>query len=235
MMRRALVLTVALAALLALALGLWKVSAARNWQVLGRLVSHVATDQPLVALTFDDGPTGHTAEILDILARYDARATFFVMGVDAAANPGAARAIVAAGHELGNHSWSHDRMILMSPARIAEEIERTDEAIRAAGQEGAILFRPPFGKKLVGLPWYLWRHDRTTAMWDIEPDSDPGADAETIAAAVLDRVGPGSIILLHAMYDSRAETRAALPLILQGLQDRGLQSVPLSELLSAAP
>ncbi len=233
MTRRAALGLAALA--VALALGAWQVSAARNWQVLGRLVSHVATEQPLVALTFDDGPTAHTAEILDLLTQHGAGATFFVTGAEATGNADAARAIVAAGHELGNHSWSHDRMLLMSPARIAYEIEATDAAIRAAGQDGLPLFRPPYGKKLIGLPWYLWRHDRVTAMWDIEPDSDPASDAAAIAAGVLDRVRPGSIILLHAMYDGRAETRAALPLILDGLADRGLQSVPLSRLLSAAP
>jgi peptidoglycan/xylan/chitin deacetylase (PgdA/CDA1 family) len=228
-------LILALLAGLAAAAGLWQLSNARRFQLFGEIVARVATADPVVALTFDDGPTPrYTAEVLALLRAYDARATFFVTGREVAAHPDAARQIVADGHELGNHSYSHPRLVLKTPARIRDEVERTDAAIRRAGYEGPIHFRPPYGKKLVGLPLHLARTGRTTVMWDVEPESYPAVaeDAGRIAAHVLERVRPGSIVLLHVMYDSRAASRAALPLILDGLRQRGYRPVTVSELLA---
>ena len=76
--------------------------------------------------------------------------------------------IVDGGHELGNHSYSHPRMLFRSQAFIAFEIERTDALIHAAGQTGRATFRPPYGLKLFGLPYYLARTDRTTVLWDLD-------------------------------------------------------------------
>lgn len=138
-------------ALLGLVAGLWHVSNARDFQVFGTVVSRVDTERRLVALTFDDGPTtSHTAEILALLAEHDLRATFFLTGRAMADQPGLTRAIVAAGHQVGNHSWSHPRMLLMGYSRVADEIERTDAGIRAAGYDGEILFRPPLWQEAVG-------------------------------------------------------------------------------------
>ncbi|WP_334194912.1 polysaccharide deacetylase family protein [Pararhodobacter sp.] len=225
---------VLLVTLAALVLGLWQLSRAREFQLFGRLVARVETDRPLVALTFDDGPTpGYTDQILGILAGRGVRATFFVTGREATEHPAETAALVAAGHALGNHSWSHQRMVLMRPAEVEQELARTDAAIRAAGYEGPLPFRPPYGKKLFSLPWVLAQQDRLTVMWDVEPDSDPNAGAERIARAAIDQARPGSIILLHAMYDSRAATRAALPAIIDGLRARGFQLVTLPDLLAA--
>jgi peptidoglycan/xylan/chitin deacetylase (PgdA/CDA1 family) len=99
---------------------------------------------------------------------------------------------------------------------------------------GARSLRPPGGKRLIELPFYLWQTRRTTAYWDIEPESYPevAADAERITAHVLERARPGSIILLHVMYASREETRKALAAIILGLRERGYRFVTLSELLT---
>src|SRR5690606_7290093 len=140
----------------------------------------------------------YTNEVLAILAQYGVKATFFVTGREVEENPESARSIVEAGHELGNHSWSHSNMSLFSLGRIAEEVERTDAAIRATGYEGEIHFRPPFGKKLLTLPWYLRQHNRTTVMWDIEPETyaEIAAKPSRISQHVLDNARPGSIVLL---------------------------------------
>lgn len=124
-------------------------------------------------------------------------------------------------------------MVLMTPQAVRDEIERTDAAIRAAGHEGEIHFRPPYGKKLLVLPWYLWRTGRTSVTWDIAPDSDdPSATAAAIAERAVTAARPGSIILLHLMYKSRAASREALPAIIRGLRAKGLEPVPLSQLLA---
>ena len=136
--------------------GLWKLSSSVSFQLFGELIDKVDTEQKLVALTFDDGPTPHyTADILQLLDLYQVKATFFVTGTETQRYMTQAKQIVAAGHQLGNHSWSHQRMIFMSLDEIQREIEGTDQQIREAGYQGEILFRPPYGKKLVLLPWYL--------------------------------------------------------------------------------
>lgn len=226
-----------LTALVLTAVGLWEMSAARGFQVFGEIVPRVARPDSVVALTFDDGPTPpYTDSVLALLAGRGVRATFFVTGRETEAHPVLARRIVAAGHELGNHSYTHPRLLLKTPGRVRDELDRTDAAIRAAGHTGPIYFRPPYGKKLFVLPWVLARSGRTTVTWDIEPESYPDVarSAERIAAHVVERARPGSIVLLHLMYESRRTSRAALPLVIDGLRARGYRFVPLSELLGDA-
>ncbi len=215
--------------------GGWKISKSRDFQFFGTIISHVSTPDSVVALTFDDGPEPvYTEEILKILNEKGIRATFFVIGKEAEKNMNEARLIVKEGNELGNHSWSHKRMVLKSMGFIGREIEQTDQVIREAGYKGEICFRPPYGKKLLLLPWYLSRHDRKTIMWDSEPESYPeiAKSAKKISEYVLSKAHPGSIILLHAMYKSRAETRKALPVIIDGLKKQGYRFVTVSQLIS---
>jgi peptidoglycan/xylan/chitin deacetylase (PgdA/CDA1 family) len=219
---------------LVLLYGVNRFASARSLQMFGSIIDRVATSERVVALTFDDGPRREAVRaLLPLLAAQHARATFFVEGRVIERDLTLAREIVAAGHELGNHSYSHKRMVLKSQRFIAEEIERTDQAIRAAGQVGTIYFRPPYGKKLIGLPRYLERHHRPTIMWDVEPDS--GSSAEQIAAQVVRDTRPGAIILLHVMYASRRQTLDAIPAILHGLRARGYRFASMSELLLHRP
>lgn len=209
----------------------WKLSNARSVQLFGGIVDRVEASAPVVALTFDDGPTAqYTSEILDLLDRRQVKATFFVVGRALERDPEVGRRIVAAGHELGNHTYSHTRLVLQPLPFIRQEIERTDALIRQAGHQGEIYFRPPNGKKLVLLPYYLAATGRRTVTWSVAPESAP-YEADVIVDRVLDQVRPGSIILLHVMYESRAESRAALPGIIDGLRERGYRFVTLSELL----
>jgi peptidoglycan/xylan/chitin deacetylase (PgdA/CDA1 family) len=216
-------------------LSAWRLSKSRKFQFFGEMVARVQTSSPVVALTFDDGPTpGFTDEILDILSEEEVSATFFVAGQSIEENMPQARHIVAEGHELGNHSYSHTRMLGRSYAFVGEEVERTDNLIRAAGYDGDIHFRPPYGKRFILLPYYLRVTGRTTILWDVEPESYPeiAADAEAIVNHVLDNTRPGSIILLHVMTESRGQTMQAVPAIIDGLQSRGYRFVTVSELLA---
>ncbi|HEX8152236.1 MAG TPA: polysaccharide deacetylase family protein [Thermoanaerobaculia bacterium] len=227
-------LIVVVIALLAIAAGLFQLSRARTIQLFGNIVSRVETDRKLVALTFDDGPTReHAPEVLRVLREKHVKATFFLIGGDVAAAPDAARAIVAAGHEVGNHSYSHRRMVMKRYSWIRREIESTDALIRAAGHRGPILVRSPYCKKLLGVPWYLERHHRLQITWDVEPESDPevASSAKSIAAHVVAKARPGSIILLHPMYAGNRESRAAIAPIIDGLRARGFELVTVSELL----
>jgi peptidoglycan/xylan/chitin deacetylase (PgdA/CDA1 family) len=214
--------------------GLRQLARARSFQVAGRLVDRVDTAERRVALTFDDGPTAPVIDsVLRVLERRGVRATFFVTGRELAEFPEGGQRLVAAGHELGNHTYAHERMVLRSPSFVRSEIERTDSLIRAAGHAGDIFVRPPFGYKLVGLPWYLHRSGRTTVMWDVEPDSyaDVAATPDGVVRHVLERVGPGSIILLHVWYPSRATSLAAVGAMIDSLQARGFRVGPVRELI----
>ncbi|MFD6399952.1 polysaccharide deacetylase family protein [Nocardia sp. NPDC060249] len=221
---------VGLVVVMAVVAGLYVLMNSRTYQVAGRLVDRVETEEKVVALTFDDGPTARTPEVLRTLRELQVRATFYLVGADLAAHPEYGAAIVGAGHEIGNHSYSHRRMVLVSGDTVREEIERTDAEIRRAGYPGPISFRPPYGKKLWTLPRYLADHDRTSVTWDVEPDSAGGASREAIVADTLAETRPGSIILLHVMHG--AESITAVPEIVDGLRARGYRFVTVSELLA---
>jgi peptidoglycan-N-acetylglucosamine deacetylase len=215
--------------------GLRALVEARGFQLFGKLVDRVETTDRRVALTFDDGPVPEVTDtILRVLSARGVHATFFLMGAMVERAPQLAPRLIAAGHELGNHTYSHKRMLLKSPGFIRAEVERTDSLIRAAGYTKPIYFRPPFGDKLVGLPWYLWRTGRTTVMWDIEPDSKVTftTKPEDLVRHVLDRVQPGSIIILHIWYASRYTSFAAVGPMIDSLQARGYRVGTVGELLA---
>jgi peptidoglycan-N-acetylglucosamine deacetylase len=223
-----------LVALVAGAVGVWELSNSRTYQVAGVLVARVDTTEPVVALTFDDGPVSERIEPLLVLLRdADVRATFYVIGEQLAQRPESGRRLVAAGHELGNHSYTHQRMVFRSSDFYVREIEETDAQIRAVGQQGPIHFRPPFGKKLIGLPLYLAQTDRISVTWDVEPDTgSSGASADQLVAKTLAEARAGSIILLHPWYDGGEQTRQAIRPIIAGLRERGYRFVTVSELLA---
>lgn len=219
----------------AAAVGIYFYSKSRTTQLFGEIIARVETDKPKVALTFDDGPTRRfTQDVLATLRERNVTATFFLIGKEIEENLPQAREIVADGHEVGNHTYTHPRMVFVTPSTVRNEIERTDAAIRMAGYRGEILFRPPNGKKLVTLPWYLSQHDRKTIMWDVEPESFPDvtANAEAFTKHVLDNTKNGSIILMHVMYRSGEVSRQALPMIIDGLRQRGFEFVTVSQLLA---
>lgn len=163
---------VSLVALVVVLYGLYSLATSRHYQLFGRFVPRVDTSERVVALTFDDGPTPAYADsVLTLLGDRNVRATFFVTGAETSEHPELAARIVSRGHELGNHTWSHPRMVLKSMSRIRSEVERADSVILAEGHEGEIHFRPPYGARLFGLPWYLRPTGRTTVLWDVGPES----------------------------------------------------------------
>jgi chitin deacetylase len=127
-------------------------------------------------------------------------------------------------------------MVLKTPSFIESEIERTDQLIRQAGYQSTIHFRPPYGKKLILLPYFLSRISRKTITWDVEPDSYPevAADSNKIVAHVMEKVRPGSIILLHVMYKSRSESLKAVKGVITGLKGQGYSFKTVSEALAMA-
>jgi peptidoglycan/xylan/chitin deacetylase (PgdA/CDA1 family) len=212
-----------------LLLGTYKLMNSRTIQLFGGLTYQVNTKQKVVALTFDDGPTNNVEEILPLLKAYNAKATFFLIGNEIKKNPAEAKIIADAGQQIGNHSYSHNRMVFKSPSYIKTEIEKTDQLIRRAGYQGEIDFRPPNGKKLVGLPYYLNKHNRDTITWSLEPDSYFSSSTDKVNY-VKKNVKPGSIILIHPMYDKTGEEVKTIKGILQTLSNKGYKFVTVNEL-----
>jgi len=233
-MKKLYLLLVVVGLILGIYIILWQVSKARTFQSMGKLVPRIETSRKIVALTFDDGPSAEvTRPLLDMLEKEQVRATFFVTGAELEKNMDRGIRIVAAGHELGNHSYSHTRMVFVSPSFVKHEIERTDELIREAGHQSEIHFRPPYGKKLFVLPYYLSQAGRTTVTWGVEPDSDADATAGEIARKAVEETRPGSIILLHVMYPNRIESYKSVGKIITDLKSRGYEFVTVSELMTA--
>ena len=197
-------------------------------------VCSVQTTQSLVALTFDDGPSEHGVDaILPLLRRHEAKGTFFLSGQKLAKNENAARRILAAGHELGNQAWSNQVMEDRSQDFHHAEIAQTDSLLREVGVKQPELFRPPYGIRSVGLLWELHKANYHLVMWDVSDNGKREAPPKAYASAILAQVRPGSIIMLHAMGGDDGNARAALPLILAGLHEKGLKSVTVSELMEA--
>jgi peptidoglycan-N-acetylglucosamine deacetylase len=223
----------ALFAALVSGIAAWRISKARCFQLVGAFTCHVEANEKIVALSFDDGPTPEGVDaVLAELQPRGIKATFFLIGNRMEKWPGEGRRLVEAGHELGNHTYSHTRMIGKLPSAYDSEIARTDALLKAEGARNPTLFRPPFGKRLIGLPMAVERAGYRTIMWDVEDDAEHFPDPKAYTAKLLARVRPGSIILMHPMYRNNQTARDALPLVLDGLKARGYHVVPVGELLA---
>ncbi|MEQ6355046.1 polysaccharide deacetylase family protein [Lysinibacillus sp. M3] len=212
-----------------LLLGTYKLMNSRTYQLFGGLTKQVETNQKVVALTFDDGPADNTNQILPLLEEYNAKATFFLIGAEIEKFPEEARRIAEEGHQIGNHTYSHNRMIFKTPSYYKDEIEKTDQLIRNTGYKGEIDVRPPNGKKLIGLPYYLNKHKRKTITWNLEPDTFYTTVSDKVKY-VTENIEPGSIILLHPMYDKTGKALQTIEGILQELSNKGYKFITVNEL-----
>ncbi len=201
---------------------LFNISKSRTFQFFGKIVSSFPNDEKKIAITFDDGPTENTSIILDKLDELNIKATFFLCGIGIEQRPDDAKAIISSGNAVGNHSYSHKRMVAKSYGFIKEEVDKTNSLIIQSGYTDTIFFRPPYGKKLFFLPYYLSKTDTVTVMWNMEPETVLGFDAtsEEIAQYVIDNVKSGSIILLHPMYNAD-NVLPALNIIVPELKKQG--------------
>lgn len=176
-------------------------------------VTGVRTAKPAVALTFDDGPDPeNTPKVLDLLDRYDARATFFMVGVRAARHPDLVARIARSGHTVGNHGWSHASLPLMTSRRRRREINKTRHIL---APHASNLFRPPFGH--MDLPTYLdiRRSGHIPIAWDIVAHDWIDHPEDEILGDIERKIHPGAIILLHdSLYTfQEAEHRNRKPML----------------------
>jgi peptidoglycan/xylan/chitin deacetylase (PgdA/CDA1 family) len=192
----------------------------------GQPLYHLDDGSKAIALTIDDGPnTVYTPQVLRLLAKYKVTATFSMIGIQAAAEPGVARDVASAGHVISNHTWRHLDLVWLPPSAVIDEMDRGTGAIhRATGQTPA-MFRAPYG---AWSPMVL-RHCQRTGMmplaWSVDPRdwSRPGVSA--IVGNILRNTRTGSIILEHDGGGDRSETVAALGIVIPSLLDAGYHFV----------
>jgi len=190
-----------------------------------------------VALTFDDGPSPrYTREILDVLAQYQAKATFFVLGAKVEKYPYLVKAMLQAGHEVGNHTYDHPRLTEISERTVEQELEHTGLDLDLLGcPHQCRLVRPPYSAFNDELVSYLKHTHRQLALWSLDSGDWQGLPANAIIHNVLDRVKNGSIIIFHDSDEKgqadRRPTVEALKVILPALRARGYRLVTVSELV----
>ncbi len=169
-------------------------------------ITNVATDEALVALTFDDGPNPEaTMELLRILKAHAAKATFFMTGENAAAHPEIVSAVRDAGHALGNHSWDHPSFPLIPGRERREQIRRCADVLPDGGSR---LFRPPYGHQSAASQWDTWRTGHQVVAWSVAVPDWEDHTGEWLAAFALERLRPGCVVLLHdGVFDFTGDAR----------------------------
>jgi len=186
---------------------------------------HTVRDGPkVVALTIDDGPSPvYTPQVLRILRQYGITASFSMIGRNAAAFPGVARQVAAAGHMIVNHTWDHDNLSYLSAVAVRDEIARATDAIHAATGERPGMFRAPYGVWPPAVFSYCAEAGLTPLAWSVDPRdwSRPGVRA--IIRDIVADTRTGSIILEHDGGGNRSQTVAALKIWLPRLLDAGYQ------------
>lgn len=189
-----------------------------------------------IALTFDDGPwPTTTSQILDVLKKNDVKATFFIVGRQVQMHPQLLQQVVAAGHALGNHTWSH-QYDHYSESAAARELDDTAALVYKTTGVKTSLFRPPAGILNNGLVAYAHKKKYAVVMWSVDSKDwrYRGTTAEGLLESVLKDARPGGIVLLHDGGGDRSATLEALPKLITELKKRGYTLVTVPELLEMA-
>lgn len=206
-------------------------------QTFGNTVTDVPVRERVVSLTFDDGPNPpYTDQIVAYLSAQHVTATFFVIGDEVRRHPDSFRREVAGGFEIGNHTWDHPHLVVLSRAHIRRELRMTEAEIWRVGHVHTSLFRPPFGQRDFRVMDEAHRAGYAIVMWDVPLPRDwQNPPPAVIADRVMKSVRPGSIIVLHDGNRDRAGDRrntvAATKLIVQRLRAQGYHFVTVSTLL----
>ena len=180
-----------------------------------------------IALTFDDGPGPYTEKLLDILDKYDAKATFFLIGSKVSGQASVVRSIQAHGHQLGNHSWSHPELPKLSVDQIAGEIDRTNEAIRQATGVKPSILRPPYGAVNGVVLEQLRLRNMSSILWSVDTRDWADRNSQIVCSRAVAGARPGAVILMHDIHQTSVN---AVPCILSSLKQQGYSFVTIQRL-----
>ena len=180
-----------------------------------------------IALTFDDGPGPYTEKLLDILDKYDAKATFFLIGSKVSGQASVVRSIQARDHQLGNHSWSHPELPKLSVDQIAGEIDRTNEAIRQATGVKPSILRPPYGAVNGVVLEQLRLRNMSSILWSVDTRDWADRNSQIVCSRAVAGARPGAVILMHDIHQTSVN---AVPCILSSLKQQGYSFVTIQRL-----
>ncbi|HBF36732.1 MAG TPA: oligosaccharide deacetylase [Firmicutes bacterium] len=205
-----------------------------QWEKIGAVVWEVSVHEKMVALTFDDGPSPtFTKRILDLLSKYKAKATFFVVGKQAEMYPDIILREYHEGHEIGNHTYSHPEVNRISFEALKEDLFHAHQIITQITGGNMVLFRPTSGfyddkivktAHLLGYKVVIWTWGQDSRDWT-------GISGQSIAMRIIKTVKPGNIILFHDQGGNRSNTLKALEIILPVLAKQGYHFITVSTLL----
>jgi len=184
-----------------------------------------------VAITFDDGPhPEYTPQVLELLKKYNAKATFFCIGKNIEKHPEILKAIVENGHSIGNHSYSHaSRFGFFGRKKIISEIEITDQLLEAVSGKKNKLFRPPYGVTNPSIASAVKQTNHKVIGWSIRPFDTVIKNPKTVLKSITKKVSPGAIVLLH---DSHERIPYVLEHLLLFLENEGYQTVTIETLIN---
>lgn len=185
---------------------------------------HIPTQEKVLYLTFDDGPIPEvTPWVLDVLAKYDAKATFFCVGDNVNRHPDIFQQVVSAGHAVGSHTFNHLN------GWATDNIPYFHNIRHCANQVNSVLFRPPYGRLKPKQAQFLQRHYRIV-MWDVlSGDFDPDVEPEQCLNNVIDNVRPGSIVVFHDSLKAKENLTYTLPKVLEHFKSQGYAFDKLNE------
>ncbi|MCR4032697.1 polysaccharide deacetylase family protein [Flavobacterium anhuiense] len=183
-----------------------------------------------IALTFDDGPSIYTLEVLELLKKYNVKATFFCIGKNIETHPEIIQKVISEGHLVGNHSYSHSKFFdFYNAKRITEELQKTDQLLEKFTSKKINFFRPPYGVTTPSIRRALKITGHKVIGWNIRSLDGGTTDVESILNRIKKRVSPGGIVLLH---DTGKHSVLVLEQFLQFLQQNNYQVVSIEELLN---
>jgi peptidoglycan/xylan/chitin deacetylase (PgdA/CDA1 family) len=193
--------------------------------------SQCHVDGPYIAMTFDDGPHGsNTPRLLEMLKQRKIRATFFVIGHCVAEYPELAQRIVAEGHEIANHSWSHPQLTRLGEGSVTEQLGKTHDVVHQTTGVTMKLMRPPYGAFSANQQaWAFRKWGYKCILWDVDPLDWKVRNAGHVKSEILRHTVAGSIILAHDIHKTTID---AMPETFDGLLAKGFQFVTVSELLA---
>jgi peptidoglycan/xylan/chitin deacetylase (PgdA/CDA1 family) len=198
-----------------------------------RFFYHGNVHRPEVALTFDDGPSPvYTPQVLSILQKYHLKATFFDIGSMVEAYPELAKAERQAGHIVGNHTFTHADLPILSPAAIKTQIQQSSDEIERATGVRPTFIRPPYGDVDADTLKEINMLALTTVLWNNEAQDWASPGTSVIVTRILDMASNGAIILLHDGGGLRSQTVEALPTIIEQLHGHGYTFVKIDELVA---
>ncbi len=193
--------------------------------------SSIQTDQMVTAMTFDDGPhPSNTPRLLKILRDRNIKGTFFLVGKNAKAYPALVRQIIAEGHEIGNHTWTHGSLTSMSDDQIRKELKMSADAVYEAAGYRPQTIRPPYGAVNARVKDLIFTEfGYPTIMWSVDPQDWRRPGVSVVTSRLVNGVRPGSILLVH---DIHAPTIDAMPGTLDQILAKGYRFVTVSQLMN---